>query len=180
MKTAALHLLAVLLATATTPVDAAVVLDVAGKATGITDLAVGGSTYDVTFQSGTFTSVFGTASDFTTVTASAAARGAVNAALNAAGTPAPFLAPADPTDNVDAFGNSFYVPYDLSGPAVSSVAAFYLGGIYGTVGGTIAFRPAQTAVWADFTLVPLPGAAVLLVTALAGLGCLARRQGRQA
>ena len=181
MKTYAYPMLAALLAApaAVTPASAAVVLDGGGKVTGITGLALGSAIYDVTFRSGTFTSVFGTTLDFTSTTAAAAARGALNAALNAVSNPAPFLAPADPIDNRDTLGNSFYVPYELSGRTASGVAATYAG-LYVTVGGAVIFPPgAEPAVWADFMLVPLPGTALLLGSALAGLGWFARRQ-RQA
>ena len=176
-KIARLSMVALTLAATATPAAAGVLLFDGGKVTGITGLDVGGAAYDVTFRSGTFTSVFGSALDFTTDATAATARNAVNGALNANGTPAPFLALTDPTDNVDALSNSYYVPFNSNVTIVRSVAAFYAGNLYGGVGGTVAFSPGtQTAVWADFTVVPLPGALLLFGSALAGLGLCARRR----
>ena len=169
-------MLALLVAATAAPASAGVVLDGGGKVTGITGLDVGGAAYDVTFRSGTFTSVFGSALDFTTEAAAATARNAVNGALNADGTPAPFLALTDPTDNVDAFGSSYYVPYRVAAGSVVSQAALYAANVYQSFGNISFSAATQTAVWADFTVVPLPGAAILFGSALAGLGLCARRR----
>ena len=76
IKIARLTMVALTLAATATPAAAGVVLNGGGEVTGITGLDVGGAAYDVTFRSGTFTSVFGSALDFTTVAAATTARSA--------------------------------------------------------------------------------------------------------